>query len=327
MSTSRRGGENSRNYRGRGRGDDRPRGVDRRNEADNYNMDRQYMDIAFNKPDQYNYSSNSKWEPGGEEANRSSTKNDSWDDNSSWTVNSDDSWESSTPKASNVLQNSGGGDWEEKWDNEIQKNDSKTTEREPRKGKDQGTERKDTREDRNREEASAARVQNKNENIGEQERYRGEVLENRKTYSRERHDDRPRDPLLDFKHKLKIPLKNQHSILMFIISLSLFFKYYLCMRKLILAAASVPDVEAVVLELGERNGMNLDKIHTIISSPFSADAGTRAFPVSFQRAVLPLLTLVTNPRFESVPYVTRKWERGGLVSLVSYRVTFLYIYL
>lgn len=76
------------------------------------------------------------------------------------------------------------------------------------------------------------------------------------------------------------------------------------MRKLVLAAASVPDVETVVMELGEGDGTNLDKLKEIITSPFSVDAGTRAFPVSFQRVILPLLTLVTNPRFEAVPYVT-----------------------
>ena len=75
------------------------------------------------------------------------------------------------------------------------------------------------------------------------------------------------------------------------------------MRKLVLAAASVPDVEAVVLELGEGHGAHLSQLHEIIASPLSVDAGTRAFPVSFQRVVLPLLTLITNPRFEAVPYV------------------------
>lgn len=73
------------------------------------------------------------------------------------------------------------------------------------------------------------------------------------------------------------------------------------MRKLVLAAATIFDVEALVLELGDENGMNIDRLSQIITSSFSVDAGNRAFPVSFQRVILPLLTLVTNTRFEAVP--------------------------
>lgn len=74
------------------------------------------------------------------------------------------------------------------------------------------------------------------------------------------------------------------------------------MRRFVLQAAAVADVTETVVLFGDERGIAAQRITDIIQSHFTVDVGSRPFPVSFQRVILPLIYVVTTPQFMHVPY-------------------------
>ena len=75
------------------------------------------------------------------------------------------------------------------------------------------------------------------------------------------------------------------------------------MRRFVLFAAQATDLQEVVCQLGAESGIGIKKLYDIIRNPFSIDSGSRPYPVSFQKVIIPIITLVTNHRFTCMPYV------------------------
>ena len=70
------------------------------------------------------------------------------------------------------------------------------------------------------------------------------------------------------------------------------------MRRFVLFAAQATDFQEIVCLLGAESGEGTQKLNDIIRFPFSADAGNKNYPVSFQKVIIPLVTLITNKQFK-----------------------------
>lgn len=70
-----------------------------------------------------------------------------------------------------------------------------------------------------------------------------------------------------------------------------------------LQATKVPEMNEVVQLLGNGDGITL--VPSIIQNPFLVDVGDRPLPVSFQKVILPLISLVSSPSFSNSPYVPK----------------------